>query len=116
MIYGILIFLFKLFSFKGGKAFTSPEFLKTHFDTKHFDQRIKAREDGSFECKICNRELIKYGFTERHMRSFHPDEEKEEEDSEVHTMSSKFENKIFNFFKCHFCTFRIRIPMQNLVI
>ena len=38
---------------------------------------MKALEDGSFECKICNRELVKYGDMERHMKSFHPEEEEE---------------------------------------
>ena len=76
----------------GGKAFTSKEFLKTHFDRKHFDHRIQARDDGFFECNICNRELKKYGHAERHMKSFHPSEESNRfkfEDSEV---------PIFNFF------------------
>ena len=66
-----------IFFFKGGKAFTSPEFLRRHCDTKHFDERIRTLEDGSFECKICNRELVKYGDMERHMKSFHPEEEEE---------------------------------------
>ena len=58
--------------FIGGKAFISEEILKSHFNSKHFDQRIKTRKDGTFECKICNRELKKYGHAERHMKLFHP--------------------------------------------
>ena len=72
----------------GGKAFVSEEILKSHLDTKHFDQRIKNREDGTFECKICNRELKKYGHAERHMKLFHQSEESDHlnfEDSEVPT-------------------------------
>ena len=52
----------------------SKEFLKIHFDGKHYDERIKAR-DGIFECNICNRELKSYGHAERHMKLFHPSEE-----------------------------------------
>ena len=59
----------------GGKAFTSKEFLKTHSNRKHNDQRIKSRDDGIFECKICNRELKRYGHAERHMKLSHPSEE-----------------------------------------
>ena len=69
----------------GGKAFLSKEFLKIHFDGKHYDERIKAR-DGIFECNICNRELKSYGHAERHMKLFHPSEESKclnFEDSEV---------------------------------
>ena len=80
--YVVLIISF----FIGGKAFTSKEFLKTHFDRKHFDQRIQARDDGIFECKICNRELKRYGHAERHMKLFHQSEEGHHlnlEDSEV---------------------------------
>ena len=58
----------------GGKAFTSTEFLKTHFDGKHYDERIKTRDDGIFECNICNRELKSYGHAERHMKLLHPSE------------------------------------------
>ena len=61
--------------FIGGVAFTSREFLNAHFDRKHYDQRIQARDDGIFECKICNRELKSYGHAERHMKLFHPSEE-----------------------------------------
>ena len=67
----VLFFLFTL----GGKAFTSKEFLKTHSNRKHNDQRIKSRDDGIFECKICNRELKRYGHAERHMKLLHPSEE-----------------------------------------
>ena len=72
----------------GGKAFTSKEFLKTHFDRKHYDQRIQSRDDGIFECEICNRELKTYGHAERHMKLFHQSEERDDvnfEDSEVPT-------------------------------
>ena len=71
----------------GGKGFTSKEFLKTHFDRNHYDQRIQARDDGIFECNICNRELKTYGHAERHMKLLHQSEEGNSlnfEDSEVH--------------------------------
>ena len=61
--------------FIGGKAFTSGEFLTAHSDRKHYDQRIQILDEGIFECKICNRELKKYGHAERHMKLFHPSEE-----------------------------------------
>ena len=61
--------------FIGGKAFTSKEFLKTHYDGRHDDQRIQARDDGIFECEICNRELKMYGQAERHMKLCHQSEE-----------------------------------------
>ena len=61
--------------FIGGIAFTSREFLNAHFDRKHYDQRIQARDDGIFECKICNRELKTYGHAERHMKLCHQSEE-----------------------------------------
>ena len=76
----------------GGKAFTSKEFLKTHFDGKHYDERIKTRDDGIFECNICNRELKSYGHAERHMKLLHPSEGSKYlnfEDSKVN---------MFNFF------------------
>ena len=66
------------------------EFLKDHFVNKHSDQskdqRIISREDGMFECKICNREMIRYGNAEKHMKLFHPPEEDDPlnfEESEV---------------------------------
>ena len=85
-LFVIFTHIYYFFLSIGGKAFTSKEFLKTHFDRKHYDQRIQARDDGIFECEICNRELKTYGHAERHMKLFHPSEESNSlnfEDSEV---------------------------------
>ena len=89
----------------GGKAFLSKEFLKIHFDGKHYDERIRAR-DGIFECNVCNRELKSYGHAERHMKLFHPSEESKFlnfEDSEVIIFNFKvilteFLNHFLNYF------------------
>ena len=71
---------FFIFFILGGKAFTTKEYLKDHFDRKHADQRIKSREDGIFECVICQRELKKYENAKKHMELFHPPEEENDDD------------------------------------